>query len=176
MIKVKLALVFFIAFASAATAQYGYNKGDKLLNIGVGVNSYYNGGIPLGISFESGISDVISVGAGVDYLSNKYDIGSGSSYKFTAFYFGARASYHFNELFKLSSEQVDLYAGATAGYRSFTWKDSYSSGSLSSSYGNGIFVGGYIGGKYYFTEGIGAFAEVGATGSTNAKVGLAFRF
>jgi hypothetical protein len=28
----------------------GFEKGDKLINLGVGVNSYYNGGIPIGAS------------------------------------------------------------------------------------------------------------------------------
>lgn len=166
-----------LALAFNATAQeFGYNKGDKLLNLGVGVNSYYNGGIPLSVSFESGITDQISVGAGVDYLSNKYEVESNASFKFTAIYFGARASYHVNELLNLDNEKVDLYAGATVGYRSFTWKDNYSNSSLKNSYGNGIFFGGFIGGKYFFTERLGAFAELGAAGSTNAKVGLALKF
>ena len=169
--------LFLIVMACNASAQeYGYSRGDKLLNIGVGVNSYYSGGIPLSASFETGITDQISVGVGVDYLSNKYNVGSDASYKFTALYFGARASYHVNELLNINNKKVDLYGGATVGYRNFTWKDNYSNGSLSDSYGSGVFLGGFIGGKYYFTQRIGAFTELGAAGSTNGRLGVALKF
>ena len=177
MIKIKMTFLFLIVLASHASAQeYGYNKGDKLVNVGIGVNSYYGGGIPLSVSFESGITDKISIGASIDYLSNKYEAGPNFSYKFTTLYFGARASYHFNELLKIKNEKLDLYGGVTGGYRSFTWKDKYSNSTLKDSYDSGIFFGGYIGGKYFFADHIGAFTELGAVGSTNARVGVAFKF
>ena len=174
--KIKIAL--FLSFALTSTVfaqQYGYNKGDKLLNLGVGVNSYYDSGLPLSISFEQGVTDKISVGGGVDYLSNKYKLGDGLFFKFTALYFGARASYHVNELLKVKNEKIDLYGGITAGYRSFTWKDNYNNSTLGNSYGSGVFFGGYIGGKYFFSDRLGGFTELGAAGSTNARVGLALK-
>ena len=73
-----------------------FSKNDKLLNIGIGINSYYSGGIPFGASYEQGITDNISVGANADYLSNDY-----LSFKFTAIYIGVRASYHVNELLNI---------------------------------------------------------------------------
>lgn len=171
------AFSLFILLATIAEAQeYGYTKGDKLLNLGVGVNSYYGAGLPLSISFESGITRQISVGASFDYLSRNYKPASISIYKFNALYFGARASYHVNELLNIDNEKIDLYGGVTIGYRSFRWKDNYSSNNLSGMYGDGLFFGGYIGGKYYFTSKIGAFTELGAVGSTNARFGAAFKF
>jgi hypothetical protein len=173
--KCVLAFLFFISAVISLSAQNGgYAKGDKLLNLGIGVNSYYDSGIPFGASFEVGITDAISVGANVDYLSSKYKVLS--DFKFTALYFGARASYHVNELLNISNENVDLYGGATLGYRSFTWKDTYAGTTLGNTYGSGIFLGGYIGGRYYFGNAAGVFAELGAIGSTNARVGLALKF
>lgn len=175
----KAILFFFFSFqlVSGLYAQKGgYAKGDNLLNIGIGVNSFYNGGIPLGVSFEASITDQISAGVNADYLSNKYASGTNVEYKFTALYFGARVSYHVNELLNIEQEKIDLYGGLTIGYRSFGWKDNYSGGTLSGRYGSGIYFGGYIGGKYYFSNNIGAFAELGAIGSTNARVGLGFKF
>lgn len=153
----------------------GFKKGDNLLNIGIGVNSYYSGGIPFGASYEKAVSDLISVGANFDYLGSKYDYGSGA-YRFRALYLGARISYHFNSMLDISDEKVDLYGGGTLGYRNFSWSDTYSGGTLSGSYGSGIYLGAFIGGKYYFGNSVGAFAELGAIGSTNARIGLAFRF
>lgn len=147
----------------------GYSKGDNLLNAGLGVNSYYSGGIPIGASFEKGITDAISVGPNVDYLSHKY-----YSAKFTALYFGLRGSYHFNELLNIKNDKIDLYAGLTLGYRTFKWNDI--EGTIGGTYGSGIYIGGYAGGKYYFSSGLGVFAELGAIGSTNARLGLALKF
>lgn len=152
-----------------------FKKNDNLLNLGLGVNSYYHGGIPLSVSFEHGISDLISAGVVVDYLSDKYNYGPTYSYKFTSLYFGARGSLHVNDLLKLNSSKFDLYTGVTLGYRNFNWKDNYSGSSLDDNYGNGMFVGVHVGGKYYFTPALGAFTELGATGSTNCRVGLAVK-
>ena len=171
-----LIALFSISLFVANSQNGGYSKGDNLLNIGIGLNSNYDGGLPLGASFETGLFDDISVGAGVDYLSNKYNFGSGNTYKFTSLYFAARASYHFNNLLKISSDKVDIYAGLALGYRSFKWKNKSFNDVLGDSYGSGVFLGGYLGGKYYFSDNIGGFAELGATGSSNARLGIAFKF
>lgn len=161
-------LMVFIGL-TALGQQNGYKKDDQLVNIGIGVNSYYSGGIPFGASYEKGITDEISVGANFDYLSHDY-----LTLKFTAIYFGARGSYHFNDLLKINSSKLDVYGGATLGYRSFSWSDDGQS--LGDAYGSGVYLGAYAGGKYYFGGGIGAFAEFGAIGSTNARLGVAFKF
>ncbi len=175
--KTALTTIGMLACLAGSFAQEtGFSQSDKLLNIGIGVNSYYDRGIPLGVSFETGVTGQISVGANVDYLSSNYDLSAGSKLKFRALYFGARASYHVNELLNLQNEKVDLYGGATLGYRSFSWSDTYSGGSLKGTYGNGVYLGIYIGGRYYFSNALGAFAELGAIGSTNARIGAALRF
>ncbi len=175
--KTTLSVILLLLALTTTFAQKtgGFAKGDKLLNIGVGVNSYYNSGFPLGASFEVGVTDDISVGANVDYLGSKYS-GFGYEYKFTTIYFGARGSYHFNEILNIDNDKIDLYAGATVGFRSFTFKDKYSGETLTGTYGSGVYLGGYLGGKYYFTNNIGAFAEVGAIGSTNVRLGVGFKF
>ena len=126
-----------IAFILATTNGYAqaFQKGNKLLNLGLGLNSYYSGGIPFGASFEVGINDDLSVGANVDYLST-----SNYGYRFTALYFGGRGSYHFNKVLNIKDEKLDLYAGAGLGYRSFSWEDSYYGTSIDS-YGSGIYLG-----------------------------------
>ncbi len=164
----------FSLLSGSVYAQYA--KGDKLLNIGIGVNSYYNGGIPVGASFEVGVTDEISVGGSIDYLSHKYNAGFGSDFKFTALYIGGRGSYHFNKLLNLANDKIDLYGGLALGYRSFTWSDSNFNSGLGNSYGSGVYLGIFAAGRYYFSENVGAFLEVGAVGSTNAKLGAAFKF
>ncbi len=162
-------LVFLTATTLLAQKNGAYSKEDKMLNIGIGVNSFYEGGIPLGASFEKGITDDISVGVNADYLSNDY-----FSFKFTAIYLGVRASYHFNNLLKIEKDNIDLYGGPTLGYRSFSWKDADQN--LGDNYGSGVYLGAYVGGKYYLNDRLGLFAELGAIGSANARIGVAFKF
>ncbi|MBL7871962.1 MAG: hypothetical protein JNM78_10150 [Cyclobacteriaceae bacterium] len=172
--KILFCLVGVIClFSLRVNAQYA--QGDKLLNLGIGVNSYYSGGIPFSASFEYGVTDEISVGAGLDYLNYNYK-SSGYKYGFSILYFGARGSYHFNELLNLTIEELDLYGGASLGFRSFSWKDDFNNSGLGNSYGNGVFFGIHAGARYYFAPSIGGFLEVGAGGSSNAKLGVAFRF
>lgn len=164
----------FLVFSFAAQAQF--NKGDNLLNLGVGINSYYSGGFPLTGSFEVGISDEVSIGAGFDYLSHRYAY-PGGNWNFTAMYFGGRGSFHLTELLELGVKEMDLYAGLGLGFRVFDWRDSYSFGTVGfgNQYGNGIYLGVYAGIRYYISEKVGFFGEFGVGGSSNAKVGVAFR-
>ena len=99
--------VAMMAIGSLSFAQNGaFSNGDKLLNVGIGVNSYYSGGIPVGASFEVGVTDEISVGGNVDFLSSNYVGGN----KFTAIYFGARANYHFNEILNINNENSSWFS------------------------------------------------------------------
>ncbi len=162
----------FFLFSTGAMAQF--KKGDNLLNVGIGVNSYYSGGIPLSVSYEKGVTEDISVGGSLDYLSHHYGV-FGADYRFTALYIGARGSYHFNRLLNLRNDKVDIYAGVGLGYRSFSWSN-YNGISLGNTYGSGLFLGIYAGGRYYFSKKVGGFLELGALGSTNARLGVSFRF
>ena len=166
-------IIAIFAITTISFAQNGaYNKGDKLLNIGIGVNSHYSGGIPVGASLEFGVTEDISVGVNVDYLSHKYM----SDFKFTALYAGARANYHFNNVLNINNDKVDVYGGLTLGYRSFSWKNSDYDDVLGKAYGSQVYLGAQIGGKYYFSDNVGIFLELGELGSTNARVGVAFKF
>lgn len=173
--KTLFLFITVLLLGSASFAQNGaFSEGDKLLNVGIGVNSYYSGGIPFGASLEFGVTDAISVGGSIDYLSTDYGA-MGLGAKFTALYIGARANYHFNELLNIDNDQVDVYGGLTLGYRSFSWKDNYGGDLLGNKFGSGMYLGALIGGKYYFTDNIGAFLELGAIGATNARIGVAFK-
>lgn len=157
----------------------GFSRGDKLLNVGVGLSSYYYGN-PIGLSFESGINEDISVGGQFDYNSGNYDGYYSSSYRwgYSAYYLGVRGSYHVNRLLRINSKNIDLYAGIGLGYQRFRWDDdSYGYGyGYSYNYRSGLFFNYFIGGKYYFTDKIGGFLELGYTGLSSARVGLAVKF
>jgi hypothetical protein len=164
-----LALSAIVYFQARSFAQ-SYQKGDKLLNLGVGLGTYGAGGIGLGGSFEFGIHDAISVGVIGGYSGRSNYLNSGG--RWSVLTIGARGSYHFNELLKLNDDKIDLYAGLGLGYRNISW--SYS-GLGGSSWGSGITFIGHIGGKYYFKPNLGVFAELGS-GFGVLQAGVAFKF
>jgi hypothetical protein len=149
------------AFTQNVQAQ-AYQKGDKLLNVGIGVSGY---GVPIGASLEFGVTDAISVGGMVDYT--RY---GSFGYNWNFIYVGARGSYHLGELLN-TGEKFDPYAGLAVGY----WSAKYSGSSYVTGYGNRVFLGIHAGARYYFKEKLGVFAEVGA-GSGFLKAGLAVKF
>ncbi|MEI7581677.1 hypothetical protein [Runella sp.] len=165
-----LALAAIVCFQTNSLAQ-SYQKGDKLLNLGVGLGTYGAGGIGLGGSFEFGIHDAISVGVLGGYSGRSNYLGSGSNWSVLTF--GARGSYHFNELLKLDDDKIDLYAGLGLGYRNISW--GYAGTAYSSSYGSGVLLLAHIGGKYYFKPNLGVFAELGS-GFGTLQAGIAFKF
>ncbi len=164
-------------YISTSQSSSGFHQGDKLINIGVGLSSYYYG-TPVGASFESGISDDISVGAQFDYNSSNYDYDNRSRWGYSAYYLGIRGSYHLNNILQLNEDKVDLYAGVGLGYQRFRWDDErYGYGyGYSYNYRSGLFFNYYVGGKYYFTPKVGAFVELGYTGLSSSRVGISFKF
>lgn len=167
--------------SETTTSVSAYSKGDYLLNIGVGIGSPFFGSgystsLPVnpGISYEKGITDEISVGGQVAYASSKYNVnlpGANYSFKQNAFYIGARGSYHFNELLKLDPK-FDVYGGASLGYVVASVSDSQG---FNGTTGSGIGFGLFAGGKYYFSNNTGLFAELGYQSLAVLNVGVTFK-
>ena len=174
----KLAFVLLVPFSllSSGNVFAQYDGGDKLLNAGVGLNTRYSGGLPITSSFEYGITNNISAGVGLEFITNTYRT-SGPNYGYTVFSFGARVSYHINKLLKLEMEKLDLYIGGGVGYRVFNWNDKKGTYyPIGNAYGSNIFLGAHAGARYYLMPTVGAFVEVGVNGAVVASTGVAFRF
>ena len=72
----KIFLMLFVASLLSVASEKAfaqYEKGDKLLNVGLGLGSYYGGGVAVGASFEYGVTDFISVGAQADFYTWGYN-------------------------------------------------------------------------------------------------------
>ena len=164
----KLQLVLLIATIGFTTVKAQDIKGKSFLNAGVGVGfAYYGGigGLPFHASYEYGVTDNISAGVSVGYWSNNY-LGD----KLSSTFFSARGSYHLNDAFEIKNKQLDVYAGLGLGFHTFN-------SSLGGGYtwGSGVYLGAIVGGRYYFKDNIGAFAEIGYDLAW-LKVGAAFKF
>jgi hypothetical protein len=163
-----------------------FDKGTLALNLGVGIGSGFSYGFgsslkgtpAISISAEKGIVDgigpgVISVGALLGYQGFRYDY-PGNTYKatWTHLVVLARGAYHYN--FGLSPK-LDTYGGVSVGLRHVSYKDTYYD-ALSSTFGGTAATAGiFVGGRYFFTNNIGAFAELGYDMSY-LKFGLSAKF
>lgn len=144
------------------------------LNGGIGLASYWGGGIPIGVSFETTIMDNVSVGGSIDYAHYGRNYG-GYKWNYNFIYAGARGSYHFGELLE-TGDKFDPYAGISLGFRYASYKDSYGySNDYYNPYNSGLYLGIHVGGRYYFTDKIGGFAEVGY-GVSALRLGVTAKF
>ena len=167
-----IAIIALCILTHSNSQAQSYKMGDNLLNVGIGVGVYSYGGLPIGASFEHGFTEQISAGGFIDYLSWKNSYSS-YNYSWRFIYFGARVSYHFNELLNLNNDKLDVYAGAGLGYSAVSTSDNLVSGY--SGYSNRLFLNLHVGGRYYFSNNIGAYAEAGY-GVSALKLGLTFKF
>jgi len=177
--------LFIMLGTVAAKAQSGggsFSNGDNLFNVGFGIGtpffgSGYSASLPINpsVSYEKGVTDVISVGGQLSYASSKYGYYYNAynyTEKLSAFYIGARGSYHFNEALQLDSK-FDVYGGASLGYVVVSVSDNQG---YSASAGSGLGLGLFAGGKYYFQENTAVYAELGYQSLAFLNIGVAFKF
>lgn len=144
----KLVVMFALIFAGAtANAQAWTGKGDQKINAGLSAWGYGTG---ITGTYDYGLNQLISIGAGLNgYFSNYKDNDSDNS----VFIFG-RLNFHLKETLQLP-EKLDIYPGVDVGV-------------LGKDFG----IGAHIGARYFFTERIGVFAEIGNNGSLGVSINL----
>jgi hypothetical protein len=176
-----LLLLVIVCFSAAQLAGQDatFEKGDKVLNLGVGIGStlysgtlYKSGLPPISASLEFGVNDevidkvVIGVGPYIGYSSYKWS----NYYKYTNMVLGARGLLHYP-----LANKLDTYAGLLLGYNIVTVKDlDPYIGDFSGS-SSGIAWSLFIGGRYYFSDAFAVMAELGY-GITYLNLGVALKF
>ena len=116
-------------------------KGDRMINLGYEAYGYGEG---IKATFDYGLSDLFSIGAGASAYFNDGE---------NDYFIYARSNIHLGIVFDLPCK-LDIYPGVELGY-------------LSS---EKIGISGYVGFRYLFTKKFGLFAEVG----NNGAIGLSF--
>lgn len=174
-----LSIAVMAVFAVNTVSAQEFNKGTNVINAGIGIggNFYYGGfgsgsaGLGLNASYERGIWEVggpgvISLGGYLGTTSYGLNYNGGDDrVRYTII--GVRGAYHFNGL---NVENLDVYGGAMASFNIVSYDDD-NFDSLGSRPSATIFVGG----RWYFTENFGVFAEAGY-GVAFLSLGAAFRF
>jgi hypothetical protein len=98
-----------------------------------------------------------------DNVNVKYDI--------TGMGFGIRFGYHPN----FEIKNLDAYANVELGYYIVDVKYA-SPGSANYPVSSGVLLGANVGARYFFTQTVGVFAELGYSVLTVGKIGLALKF
>lgn len=125
-------------------AQAWQGNGDQKLQIGF---SGYGNGTGLTATYDYGISDLVSLGAGANFYVSDYKDDR------KTFLFG-RLNVHLQDPLNLPSKW-DIYPGLDLGVL-----------------GNTFGLGAHLGVRYFFSPNVGAFIEAGNNGS----IGLTFNF
>ncbi|MEQ7801943.1 hypothetical protein ABDJ41_19260 [Pedobacter sp. ASV1-7] len=175
--KKTIILFTLILFANLAFAQT-FQKGTNIINAGIGLGGNL-GGLgdsrpAISASFEHGKWDiggpgVISIGGYIGNTGYSYkNVGYTQKWNYTII--GARGAYHYNG-FK-NVPDLDVYGGLMLSYNLVNYSaDNYSG---PNSYGSGLGLYAFVGGRWFFTEKIGAFAELGH-GISTLNVGVAIK-
>lgn len=144
----KLFFMFAVMLAGTfVNAQAWTGKGDQKINAGLSAWGYGTG---ITGTYDYGLNKLISVGAGLNIYFDNY---KNNDDKNRAFVFG-RINFHLKDALQLP-EKLDIYPGADVGV-------------VGSNFG----LGAHIGARYFFTERVGVFAEVGNNGSLGVSINL----
>lgn len=181
--KIFVLLVLFAASVPLHAQQF--LKGSQVISAGIGLGSSlgsfsYGSQTPaLSLQYETGVWEtggpgVISLGAYAGRKSYKYS-GAGYTQSWSYTILGVRGAYHYNGI---QSKNLDVYGGLMLSYNilHYTYKDNGGNNiSGSGNYGNAAGLSLFVGGRYFFTPAIAAFAELGY-GVSYLTLGLAFKF
>ncbi|MBL7966610.1 MAG: hypothetical protein JNK09_06380 [Prolixibacteraceae bacterium] len=179
-----LLLVIVFAMSYLVSNAQVVEKGEKILNLGVGLGtalysgSGYTGSVPpisgaLEVVIKDDLFDgngAIGVGGYLGYAAYKWKY-SGYDYgwKYSNIIVGPRGYLHYNLI-----EQLDTYAGVMLGYNIVSSKWYGSGSSIGDASSGGVIFSGFIGARYFFNEKVAAMAELGS-GIAYLNLGVAIK-
>lgn len=181
-IKVLLfATLFALGFFTVNAQSQLFQKGDKVVNLGIGFGGYGTFGYhvsvpPVSASLEVGIKDNIldvgSIGVGgyLGYASYKERGYIGDYYwSYSRLFLGVRGIFHYPLV-----DKFDTYGGLMLGANINTWKWHGSGTGYANSGGSGLGFSIFAGGRYYFSDKLAAMAELGY-GLSYLNIGIALK-
>lgn len=190
--KALLVLVLAVAAAGGVFAQEWYNSYAPGITdnrffvnagIGLGPSGGYDRGVPpisASVDFKLPVNVPITVGGIGTFSTWNRSIGAGPAsveINYRNIGFGVRGMYHFNFL-----QNLDTYAGLTLGYvyqsADVKYGSYWNNHPFKVDYpGDSFFLWGFnIGARYFFTDLVGAYLELGYSGLQFIGLGVSFKF
>ena len=166
----KSIFILLAIFVAAAAQAQPFQKGTTTANVGVGLGTALGG---LGKARPAvGGPGIISLGGYVGNTGYKYSSGN-YTYKWNYIVVGARGAYHYNGFTTVPN--LDVYGGAMLGYNIVKYSSDGDDMAMVNNYGSGMGLSGFLGSRWFFSDKIGAYAELGY-GVSVLNVGLTFKF
>lgn len=178
-------VMVLICLTTGAIAQNTFIKGQKVLNLGIGLGStFYTGGYytskipPLSASMELGVKDnlfdaksSLGIGGYLGFTGAKYQIGNWG-FKYSNIIIGVRGVVHYQLVDKL-----DTYTGLLLGYNIVSAKEFGTDlgGFNYKSSTSGLAYSWFVGGRYYFNEKFAGLLELGY-GISYLNLGVSLKF
>jgi hypothetical protein len=161
-------LIFgLIIFALPVFSQSPVLKGKSQFNAGLGLSSW---GVPVYLGLDYGIHQDITVGGELSYRGYRDRINS-VKYSHSVIGISGNGNYHFNSILNIPSVW-DFYAGLNIGFYIWELAKDYPG-----SHTSGLGLGAQVGGRYYFTDGVGANLEFGGGNAfSGGKIGISILF
>lgn len=153
----KALLLLVLVIGAASMFALPLDKGQMQVNAGVGFSTW---GLPVYAGLDYGINPDITVGGELSARLLSYGSWVGIA---------ANGNYHFVNLLNLPSN-TDLYAGLSLGFNLWLPGSGYSG-----TYGSGLGFGLQVGGRYYFTDKLGANVEFGGGSVSGGKIGISYK-
>ncbi len=183
--KISLLIISTILSVAFLQAQTPFSKGDKIVSVGLGLGTYGVSGKttfpPTSVSFDYGVKNnlfdaksSLSVGGYLGYYASKSSytyLNDVYGWRYSNILLGARGAIHYDFIPKL-----DTYAGLLLGY-DIASVSSYGTHQPNNTYSesSGGFIHSiFVGGRYYFTNKIAAFGEIGY-GLSAIELGVSFK-
>lgn len=179
--KFLLPLIAIALFIMQGYSQDIFIKGDRVLNLSVGLGSgLYRGSAyssvtpAIAASYEVAVKDELfdansslGVGGYLGYTGAKQNF-SGGNYKYSDIILGARGAVHYQFI-----DNLDTYAGLMLGYDIVNSKTTGTSIDVSAS-ASGFVLDIFVGGRYYFSDNIAGLVEIGS-GISYFNIGVAIK-
>ena len=123
--------------------------------------------------WSAGGPGVISLGGFLAYKTFGYDYNAyaysySQKWKYTLI--GVRSAYHYNGI---DSKNWDLYGGLMLAYRIISFDNNDLNRTYS--YPSDVYLSAYLGARYYFSENVAGFVELGS-GIAILNLGIALKF
>ncbi len=177
-------------FTANAVHAQAFEQGTSVASVGIGFGSTilnYSGASQtpaISLQYEKGVWDiggpgVISLGGYAGFKGYKYSGVAGTytwDQKWNYTVIGVRSAYHYTGI---KNDKVDVYGGLMLSYNIVNYKytDNMGNSGLYSagSYGSGVGLTAYVGGRYFFTDNIAGMTELGY-GVSYFTIGASLKF
>lgn len=171
MLKKILAFQLMLMITVSAFAQYAFDRGDLVLNGGIGFFSMDGAAPSLNLFGEFGLFEtneigIVSLGGLMEFKNSKIN---GQSYKQIAI--GARTTWHIHFPF-LQKTNLDLYTGLGVGlhrYRDYNLTTFVYDPKVSP------YMETFIGSRWLFYNNLGGFIEAGYSAMATLKAGITYK-